>query len=324
MGNRVQLTRTEVSEPQMAQAISEGWGELFNSEPTSQQISIIMAQNSLETGSRKSMWNYNVGNIKANPSGPYDYFYLNAPEQTSTGHWEKLTMPFRAYSTLTDGVIDYLKLLSGSQRYQQAWQHILNPDPVAFSKALKKGGYYTADEAPYTKLLSNLYNKYNKSVTNIPSNDNYSSESIGNIDSILDQYLQQVAASEKNNKKLYKTFLPLNNIVIQIQSNSYDNSVEFARILCAALDEELLARSFTHTDHDKVEVECAIPGPAYECFETVKQLAASVSDAFKTATIKIGGLTVKTKCIMNKKSSYQAITLTSANNQYRKFLLKFV
>jgi hypothetical protein len=320
MGNRVERIQTNVSDSQMAQAISEGWNELFHSYPNQQQVSLIMAQNALETGQdRKGMWNYNVGNIKAHPkhpeSGATDYFYLHAPEQTAPGKWEKFTMPFRAYPTLQAGVLDYLRLLSTSGNYKQAWQHILEPDPVAFSKALKKGGYYTANEESYTRLISNLYGKYMHGPQNSSSSD---------MTAILNNYLQQIAASEKRNKKLYKNYLPTNHVVIQIKSDNYINAVEFSRILCAALDEELLSRSFTHTDGNQVEVECAIPGPEYECFETVKQLTNSIADAFKLATIKLGGLKVKTECIMNKKSSYQQISLASANNQYRKFLLKFI
>jgi hypothetical protein len=145
-----------------------------------------------------------------------------------------------------------------------------------------------------------------------------------NINGILDEYLQQVAASEKFNRKLYKQFLPINHLVIQVKAQQFTDSVEFARVLCTALDEELMARAFTHTDGHDVEIDCAIPGPEDDCVETVKQLTAAIADAFCTATSKIGGIKVKTDIISNKKSSYQQIKFKTANLHYRKFLLKFI
>lgn len=142
--------------------------------------------------------------------------------------------------------------------------------------------------------------------------------------STLTNYLQQVAASEKTNKKLYKKFLPVNHMVIRVEAGNFVDSVEFARILCSALHEELMARAFTHTDGTVVEIDCAIPGPSSPCFEAAQQLTDSVVDSFKTATKKIGGIGVKTQFITNKTSSYQEISLKTANNQYRKFLLKFI
>lgn len=345
MGKEVQRIRTEVSETQMIQAIMSAWNDLFHTSPTKEQVSLILAQNALETGGRKSMWNNNVGNIKANVDGPYDYFYLKGPEQTAPGKWEQLRMTFRAYPTLEDGVKDYLNLLSKNKRYGAAWSHIQNPDPAAFSKALKAGGYYTGNESDYTKHVSSLYNKFNKSQSyelaqsgkpsgsgekdiwehlGLVENKNPGPASNDSYQNLLNDFLRQTAASEKLNKKLYKKFLPENNILVRIQSSKHTDSIEFARILCAALDEELLGSAFTHTDGDSVEVECNIHGPELVCFEAVKQLSASLCTAFKKATSKIGGVEVKTYCFMDKKSSYQQISLKVANTQHRNFLLKFI
>lgn len=148
-----------------------------------------------------------------------------------------------------------------------------------------------------------------------PSND---------LTSTLNKYLQQVVASEKANRRLYKQFLPINHLVIEAKAEQVADAVEFARILCAVLKEEVMAESFTHTDGQSVEVECAIHGPDATCFEAVKQLTASVVEAFRKATVKIGGISIQTQFFMNKKSSYQQISYKFANTQHRKFLLKFV
>jgi len=142
-------------------------------------------------------------------------------------------------------------------------------------------------------------------------------------DAKLTSFLQQIAASEKSNKKLYKEFLPSNNITILVKAN-FTDAVEFSRVLCTALDEELLANAYTHVDGNDVEVQCVIPGPAQECFDAVAQLTFALTGAFKKATAKIGGIDVKAQFLMNKQSSYQKISLSTATTQYRKFLLKFI
>ncbi len=144
------------------------------------------------------------------------------------------------------------------------------------------------------------------------------------LDNVLTKYLQQVSSSEKSNKRLYKKFLPTNHLVIGVQADNYTDAVEFSRILCSVLDEELMANAYTYTNGQVIEVGCKIAGPLEDCAEAVKELAEATSEAFQLATAKIGGIKIKTGCIMNKKSSYQQIDIKSANSQYRKFLLKFI
>jgi hypothetical protein len=58
--------------------------------------------------------------------------------------------------------------------------------------------------------------------------------------------------------------------------------------------------------------------------EAVEQLTSAVAEAFQAATKKVGEITVKTQALMNKKSSYQPISLKVALLQHKKFLLKFI
>lgn len=367
-GNRVQRVRTEVSPAQVAQAIINAWQQKFGSAPSKEQVAMILAQNDLETGHRKSMWNYNVGNITTKGDGAFDYFDdLSTNEQTRPGVWKKMKLKYRAYPNLDAGVKDYLNFLS-SGRYTKAWQHIVNPNPSSFSKALKAAGYYTADEAPYTKNLVSLFDRNSKSnnyelamsgkvkspnpskVNDTSDNDIFKKyiarmkddmsiyNELGDkksptpskplaspeINGLLNNYLQQVTASEKANRKIYNKYLPINHAIIRIASIDYVDAIEFARVLCSVLDEELVARAFTHTDGKIVEIECSIPGPAKECFDAVEQLTLATSETFKKATIKIGGISIKTKLITNKKSHRDQLDLKIAETHYKKFLLKFV
>ena len=299
MGNRVKRIRTKVSEQQMKQAIVNVWNELFGKIPSNEQIAMVLAQNSLETGNRNSMWNYNVGNITTNGKGEYDFFDdLTTQEQMKPGVWEKKNLKYRSYPSLREGVKDYLKFISG-----------------------KKSGYYTANEAPYTKAIIKLYNQYSKSKNNVtsimPQKNNF-------LDNILNNYLQMVAASEKQNKKIYKKMLPINNILVKINSTDYTNSIEFSRILCAAFEEELMAKAYIYTDGKCIEIECAIPGPAQDCLRTTNQLINSVIDTFKIATNHIGGINIKAHTIIDKKSTHKQINFKLAEYQREKFLLKFM
>ena len=298
---------------------------------------MVMAQNAIETGGkRESMHNYNVGNIiVGNTDHDYflggDWMYTDKSETTK----KHITQHFRAYNSLEEGVTDYLKLLSGSKRYAPAWQHIMHPDIQAYSKALHDAGYYGAKEEVYTKGLMAQFNRFNKgnSYSNSLSNQGESPSMVASqqpmtqgLDDFFSKLLSNfnLTATDYNLKKLYKHALPNNDILIQITCSDHTDAVEFSRILCAALDEDLLATTYPHTDGHLVEVECSIPGPRKECFKAVQQMTQAVIESFKEATAKIGGITIKSNIIMDKKSSYQPISLKTADTNYRKFLLKFI
>jgi hypothetical protein len=146
---------------------------------------------------------------------------------------------------------------------------------------------------------------------------------LADLEKIIQEFIG-ISASDMSLKKLYKQALSHNDILIKITAPDYNSAIEFSRILCSALDEDLLSTSYPHTDGQEVEVECFIAGPLSECFAAVEQMSEAVAETFKDATVKIGGVSVKTECFMNKKSSYQPISLTTAGANYRKFLLKFV
>lgn len=332
MGNKVERIQTNVTEPQMAQAMIEAWKSLFGIQPTKEQIGILMSQNALETGSRKSMYNFNIGNIKGNEKSPYDFYFLNAPEQMSPGIWKNMNMAFRAYPSLIDGVKDYIKLLSTSQRYAEAWKHVMSPDPASFSKALKKGGYYTADEAPYTKLLSRLYSKFNKS-------DSYDQAVAGKVgqpitetkdksivpkDSFLDKLnnlLTTYMGALASNYQVQKKYLDKNEFLIKVNSQYLFNSIEYSRILCETLEEELSSRTYMHSNGSDIEIECKIYGNPLLCKKAINTLCDETSEAFKHATGKLNGIKIEYKIFPNIKSQIDYLDDKLANTSYRKFRL---
>jgi hypothetical protein len=169
----------------------------------------------------------------------------------------------------------------------------------------------------------------NKQPSNMVAQQNSQPQKNESFQDVLQKFIQMITpttatASTIVSKKLCKKMLTNNDVLIQIAAPDYTSAVEFSRILCTALDEELMATSYPHTDGEKVEVECSISGPTQECLAAVDQLSQAIANAFQQATTKIGGLAIKTSCIINKKSSYQQISLRTADTNYRKFLLKFM
>jgi hypothetical protein len=338
MDQHVERVQTNISESQMAAAIIAAWKELFEQTPCKEQVSMILAHNNLETGSRKHMFNYNVGNITHTNGDGFDFW------STKDWHWDQqhtakvfYGAKFRSYPSLEAGVKDYIKLLSGKY-YSSAWQHIVNPDPEAFSKALKAKGYYATDEKEYTAGIKSLFAQANKT-------DSYGAAMSGQIAPtmqasttpaatqsipptlmrILQQLNQELTlAANHSLKQLYKRALPNNAVLITIDAPDYTSAIEFSRVLCAALDENLLSTSYPHTDGTKVEVECMIPGPAEACIAAVQDMTDTMADVFKSATKQIGGIQVKASLSTDKTSSlYQPLSAKTACTNYRMFQLKF-
>ena len=361
MGQRVEKRKTPVSDSEMSDALVYAWKELFKTTPTQEQIALVMAQNSLETGARKSMWNYNVGNLTTTENSSYKYFdTLKTKEQIEPGKWVESYLKYRAYDSLKEGALDYLKFISG-KRYANAWQHILNPNPQAFSKELKRSKYYTANESEYTKGITSLYEKYTGKKT-MPTQDTKEdlNKYFGKYDldglKMLDDHFKkeipkaspvalpspikknqpteipldsvdsildqflQKAASQ--NKKTYKV-LPSNVFTIKINSNDTLNSIEYSRILSMALDEELLSTSSIHSDGNNVEIECVIHGPKKECFAAIEEVTSSISEAFSIATKKIGSIQIDAT-VRNKKSTIKELPVKVACANYHAFISKFV
>lgn len=59
---------------------------------------------------------------------------------------------FRAFASLAEGVRDHLHVLQ-LPRYVDAWEALARGDVDDYCAGLKCGGYYTADQGAYTRLL---------------------------------------------------------------------------------------------------------------------------------------------------------------------------
>ncbi len=143
---------------------------------------------------------------------------------------------------------------------------------------------------------------------------------VSQIESLLSQFLSAISTNQATealiNKAEYQKYLPSHQYLIQINSDDTCNAIEFSRVLCTALDEELMATASTHMHANNVEVECIINGDKALCTEAVLQVCDAMSYAFEDATQNIGGITVTTHITPDKKSNYQQLGIKLAEINY--------
>ncbi len=177
---------TKVTPEQMLDAIEVAWTSAIGEPPKQATLALVLAHWALETGRGKSMKNFNVGNIKEpDVNKPHTYFqtweqfpavtadrYLKERPKTckllgvdATGKFKRLAFypndamcRFRSYTTLEDGVADYLSLLQ--RRFTRAWPALVVGDPLKYVLALKAQGYMTADVSSYYRAINLLFSEY--------------------------------------------------------------------------------------------------------------------------------------------------------------------
>ena len=148
----VDKVTTHLSGSEAATALKSAWQTTFHETPRPEQLSVLVAQWSHETGGGRAMMNYNFGGIKGTgPSG------LTAAYRTTEGYGDterKITDHFRAYRAPGEGAADYLRLLK--DRFPSALDAAGRGDAAGFVKALKNGGYFTGSLEDYTRSVTQL------------------------------------------------------------------------------------------------------------------------------------------------------------------------
>lgn len=138
-------------------------------------LACLLAQSALETGRfRVGCYNFNWGNIKssqayADKPGNYHHFIRLNEVLNGKTEWFDPTHPqtrMRGYLTGDAGAAEKIRFLGTASnpargnRYQRAWDALESDDPAAFAHELKVAGYYTANEAQYTRGVVSLYREY--------------------------------------------------------------------------------------------------------------------------------------------------------------------
>jgi hypothetical protein len=144
--------RTRLDSAQASAALRSALTNVLGEQPSEDTVRIVTAQWAHETGNGGSMFNYNFGGIKGQgPSG------LSVSQRTREGSGDTertIVDSFRAYRTAEEGATDYVHLLKA--RFPQALEAAKQGDPQAFVHALKQRGYFTGDEAAYTRSVASL------------------------------------------------------------------------------------------------------------------------------------------------------------------------
>ncbi len=143
---------TPLGGDEAASALSSAYETVTGRAPTAKQLSLLVAQWSLETGGGRAMMNHNFGGIKGQgPSG------LSTSYTTKEGYGateRTIQDKFRAYGSATEGATDYLQTLRA--RFPHAFEAVRAGDAAGFAHALKREGYYTGSEADYTRAVASL------------------------------------------------------------------------------------------------------------------------------------------------------------------------
>ena len=126
----VPAKRTPVTPAEMFGALGAAWRAKFGSEPARASLLVLLAQSGIETADWRSMWNFNVGNVKRVKGQPW----------TMLAHvWELLDgkkvvfepphaqTHFRAFPDLGAGVAAYLDTMAG--RFAKSWPAVIAGDP---------------------------------------------------------------------------------------------------------------------------------------------------------------------------------------------------
>ncbi len=155
---------TPMTAKEVALAFRSAFEKVVGRTPSNACLALIVAHSALETGRWKSIHCYNFGNIKASPTyeGLYCQFRCN---EVINGKVQWFDPPhpqtnFRAFASVDDGAVDHLEFLAHRKRYAVAWANMCDGAPLAFVDSLKRAGYFTADEAPYSRAVVSLWKEY--------------------------------------------------------------------------------------------------------------------------------------------------------------------
>jgi hypothetical protein len=184
MSQKQEAVKTVVTAQDVLNAMAQAICDYKQWSPSKECLQVLLAQTGFETGWWKYMWNNNLGNYKAVAGGATDWCYFKCNEYLQASQipaawktdprvsitdkgtfqevWFRPDHPaccFMSFETLAGGAAQYLKKLC--ERFstpndcgeKDAWYWATQGDATKFCHALKMHGYYTDDEAHYTKTV---------------------------------------------------------------------------------------------------------------------------------------------------------------------------
>lgn len=165
----------------------------------------------------------------------------------------------------------------------------------------------------YNKAVIAMENTtgYQPSTPSQEKSPSYLSGFLAKLEHLLHQFV--MASEDKHN------FL----ITVGSSSDRYA-TMEYARILSAALQDYLQADVQICADDSNIEIECKVHGNKNILFDAMKELSIGVTDAFKYATRDLGSITSFALVTCDVKSDYKLLHPKKADLYARVFKLKFV
>lgn len=146
----VEALQTPISGSEAAKALASAYRRYVGRRPSHETLSILAAHWAHETNQGAAMYNYNFGGIKG--VGPTGAYAVHRTHEGAGIRTQRKRLRFRAYLDATSGAMDYLSLLQ--RLYGPALEGAQRGDIVAFVQELKRGGYFSDDEAVYLRKLT--------------------------------------------------------------------------------------------------------------------------------------------------------------------------
>jgi len=162
---------TPLTEGEATYYLKTAWKNIYGDFPTTNSLALLWAQSCGETGRWKMLRCNNWGNIKKRKNNKtLNWTSYDAGENMTIagvfGHY--MFYPYHpqthfvAFDNPLDGADYYIRFLSQRKRYRRAWAEVMSGDPVAYSRELKKAGYFTADLDHYTRGVVSLTKEFKR------------------------------------------------------------------------------------------------------------------------------------------------------------------
>lgn len=160
----VDSNKTPLTEAEACYYLNEAFTNIMGFSPSQNTLAILWAQSALETGRWSSLMNNNWGNIKKLKDTKYTSYKCSEVINGINEKFEPYHPQtfFAAWDSPLEGATAYINFVKNRKRYLDAWNSLIDGDPVKYVENLKKGGYFTALLEPYTKTVLSLFNEFNK------------------------------------------------------------------------------------------------------------------------------------------------------------------
>ncbi len=221
----------------------------------------------------------------------------------------------------------------GNRRYSKKYYDIgIKVDPQMESRAYKENPLFHGSTPGKTTLgdmqaqvdRTKKGSTYKNAIVNMTKTTGRQVNDTGETNKSSPSYISSFINKLEKLLSLFASVPEQNNFLISVGSSSdHYATMEYARILSAALEEYLDAKTNIYSNENNIEIECKASGDKKNLFDAIKELSVGVADAFKYATLKIGSINFFALIIADRKSNYELLHPRKADLYCRAFKLKF-